>query len=194
MHTPPSDWPQLSEKLQAFYSVWQDLRGTGGTDIPLRRDLSMSRLGRLASSLTIFEFTGPGDMRVKVSGTEMDAHFGRNLSGKRVVDIVGEKAAQPMIRFNESLTRHPCGGYVRDKMHVEGGGRIDATYLTLPLRNAAGDLVQCASLCDAGRQGFALAPSKRAVSFDYQQFGGAQHLDIGLGVPDFAFTLKKRSR
>jgi len=194
MHTPPSDWPQLSDKLQAFYSVWQDLRGTGGTDIPFRRDLSMSKLGRLASSLTIFEFTGPGDMLVKVSGTEMDAHFSQNLSGKNIVDVIGETAARPMIRFNESIARHPCGGFARDKMHVEGGGRIEATYLTLPLRNAAGDLVQCASLCDAGRQGFALAPSKRAVSLDYQEFGGAQLLDIGFGVPAFTFTLKQRNR
>jgi|GEM_PF-1640835 len=192
MHAPPSDWPQLSEKQQAFYSVWQNLRGPDGTDIPFRRDLSMAKLRRLASSLTIFEFPSPGEMIVKVSGTEMDAHFGQNLSGKNIVDVIGETAARPMIRFNECLARHPCGGLVHDNMHIEGGGRIEATYLNLPLRNAAGDLVQCASLCDAGREGFALAKNLRTATLDYQEFGGAQHLDIGFGVPDYTFTLKKR--
>lgn len=192
MQAPPSDWPPLSEKLQAFYSAWQSLRGAGGADIPFRRDLSISKLRRLASSLTIFEFPAPGEMIIKVSGTEMDAHFSQNLSGKNIVDVIGETAARPMIRFNESIARHPCGGLVRDNMHVEGGSRIEATYLNLPLRNAAGELVQCASMCDAGREGFVLAPSQRAVSFDYREFGGAQHLDIGFGVPEFTFTLKKR--
>jgi hypothetical protein len=51
---------------------------------------------------------------------------------------------------------------------------------------------QCAALCDAGRQSFALAPSQRAVSIDYKHFGGAEFLDIGFGVPDFTFTLEKR--
>lgn len=186
----PQGWPQLTNNLQSFYDTWHHARGQDNSVIPYRRDLSLARLRTLTPALVILELAGEDDLLVRLSGTEIDAQFGRNLTGVSPRDVGDRIAADAMIRFHRALVIHPCAGFAHDIMVTETGKRIGSRYLILPLRNNAGEITLCASLCDAETKGFTDAPGLQAPQITYKEFVGAQLLDIGFSVPDFSYTIK----
>lgn len=184
MPTLPQSWPDLTPKLSSFFEIWDEMRQKTG-DIPYRRDLGLPKLGRLAPFITILERIAPGEMHVKMTGTEIDAQFGRNLSGVNVADVTEPQARKALISFHEALMDQPCGGYAHDILITENGKRLSAKYLILPLKNRFGELNQCASICDSEFAGFSAAPGMDTPHITYKEFQRSQHLDLGYGLPDY---------
>lgn len=183
-------WSELTPSLQTFYNVWEKVRREKD-DIPHRRDLALHHLKRLAPYFTILEHTAPGQMRIKISGTEIDAQFGRNLTGANILDIAEAEAGKAMIGFHEALLSAPCAGFAHDILVAENGKRLNAKYLILPMKNRFGDRVLCASLCDAEIEGFSAAPNLPSPRITQKEFQRALHLDIGYGLPDYTSVLER---
>ncbi len=180
----------MPTNLCRFYDVWQAAREDNDGGIPYRRQLGLPVLRALSAHLVVFERIGPGDLRVKMSGTAMDALFDRNLTGASIYDVAERNAGDAMVAFYEALLDHPAGGYACDILVMETGKRIRAEYLTLPLLNRDGERVQVASLCETEIDGYGLPSKGLEPRITYSELVSVSHLDIGLGLPDYTFTMK----
>ncbi len=183
MDTLPPDWPPISSQLMHFYKIWQSLRD--GPDVPYRHQLSLRHIKSLASWLVILDIPSPGRLKVKVSGSNVDAVFGKPLTKVNLKDVTTPEASKPIVAFHEALMTHPCGGYAHDVMTMENGKRLDARYLMLPLRNEDGGHSMCASLWDATAEGFAEPPVDHRTRMTHSELQYACHLDVGFGLPAF---------
>ena len=175
----------MPENLHRFHKIWCDVRANNDGDIPFRQQLGLRELRGLTANLMVYELTGPGELFVKMSGTALDAQFGRNLTGLSVYDVAEMPAADAFIAFHEALIRHPCGGYAADILVAANGKRVRADYLILPLRNRFGEVVQCATMSEWATAGYGLPPGDQSMRVTYHELLDARHLDIGLGVPDY---------
>lgn len=192
MPTFPDSWPKIPEKLHRFYEIWCDLRAQNGGDIPFRQQLGLKELRGLTANLMVYELTGPKELFVKMSGTAIDTQFGRNLTGLSVYDVAEMTAADAFVAFHEALIRHPCAGYAADILVAANGKRIRAEYLILPLRNRFGEQVQCATMSELATEGYGMPTGDDGMRITYHELLDARHLDIGHGVPDYAFTIKTK--
>ena len=188
----PDSWPQMPEKLHSFYDIWCELRARNGGEIPFRQQLGLKELRGLTANLMVYELTGHNELYVKMSGTAIDSQFGRNLTGLSVYDVAEMNAADAFIAFHEALIGQPCAGYAADILVAANGKRVRADYLILPLRNRFGELVQCASVCHWAAEGYGSPPGDESMRITYHELLDARHLDIGLGVPDYAFAIKTK--
>lgn len=189
MDTLTASWPHLTKSQRRFLEIWQEARENDG-DIPFRRSLSLSKLRTLAQSMIIGEVVAPGEMRVKISGTNIDGQFGRNLTGCDIRELASPKAATALVRFYEALINQPCGGYARDVLKSKTGRRIDSRYLILPLRDRTGKRNLCASFCDAETDGYDIPTVPEPTKITYQELLDVQMLDLGFGVPDHTYMFK----
>lgn len=188
----PENWPEMTRRLKEFYAVWDETRSHDRSEVPFRRQLSLAKMRALTPFLVVLQMQEDGEIIVKLSGTEIDAQFGRNMTGVHVSSIAEPEAAKATLQFHRAMITHPCAGFAHDMLVTETGKRISARYLMLPLRDEQGQITMSASLCDPETAGFSAAPSMQSTRITYKEFVGAELMDIGFGVPKFSHTIKTK--
>jgi hypothetical protein len=180
----------MPENLVRFHEIWTELRAQNDGEIPFRQQIGLRELRGLTANLMVYELTGPKELFVKMSGTALDAQFGRNLTGLSVYDVAEMPAADAFVTFHEALIRHPCAGYAADILVAKNGKRLRADYLILPVRNRFGEVVQCATMSELATEGYGLPPGgDDSMRVTYHELIDARHLDIGFGLPDYEYTI-----
>ncbi|WP_417449588.1 PAS domain-containing protein [Kordiimonas sp.] len=179
--------------LCRFYDVWQAAREANRGGIPHRHQLGLPQLRALTSNLMIYERVASGNLQIKMSGTNLDAQFGRNLTGACGHEMAEPEANAAMTAFHQALIDHPAGGHAQDILVNQVGKRVKAEYLILPLLNREGKRIQFASMCEAETQGFGQPADRPGTRITYNELLSARHLDIGFGIPDYNFLITTKT-
>ena len=133
-----------SAESRAFEAFWSGLRREGL--MPRRQDLRPSHAVRFLDHLVLMELPDPdtGAMRVRLSGTAIDARAGRTLVGANYLECVPPHLRAGVVRSARLMYEHPCGLWQVMPIHFESGVALDAevtAFPLLPAENAAPLLV-----------------------------------------------------
>ena len=149
--------------------------------------IRMQDLKALARNTCILALDEAGQLYVRMSGTELDTMFGKNLSGVSITEITTPEACEGFTHFHKALIQRPCAGFAHDVITDNKGHRLNCRFLILPLVSDSGDKLYCMSYCDLEREGYNLETQNLMTTIDYREFKQAYFLDLGFGMPNFSY-------
>jgi hypothetical protein len=126
----------LNPRARAFADYWLSLPRTDL--IPHRRDFEPGALASILNTFMIFEIVAPDHFLVRLAGTTVIEHYGREITGQNYLDFRSAEE-RPVTRAAMTLiATHPCGQLVRQTIQTgDGRGRISESF-GLPMRDDEG--------------------------------------------------------
>jgi hypothetical protein len=117
---------------EELFAYWASLRRSGG--LPARRDLDPGGIKRLLPTISLIDVVpGPLDFRIRLAGTGLYDVYGREITGRRLVDVYNTAAAD--------YWRGELGKVVREmrpsagvhNLAWRGASHLSILWLRLPL-------------------------------------------------------------
>ncbi|WP_281683958.1 PAS domain-containing protein [Thalassobaculum salexigens] len=171
----------LKPRARAFADYWLSLPRTDL--IPYRRDFEPGALAGILNTFLIFEIVAPDHFLVRLAGTTVIEHYGREITGQNYLDFRTPQE-RPITRAAMTLiATHPCGQLVSQAVRTgDGKGRISESF-GLPMRDDAGRATLLYYQVDDIRLDDFKTREERYL---LEKKTAIRHfIDIGNGIPDF---------
>lgn len=168
---------EIGEAGLALWRYWRSLPAQGC--VPLRRDFDPMAVARQLPNISITEHAAPGIWRIRLAGTGIGRHAGRELTGTNFLDMVDPAWRAIEDKRLELVLAHPCGSItLRRGRRGSGLTHRDRT-LVLPLRDNEGRARLLVATTEI------VSPDDPTVdaSLTSLQILERRYLDLGAGVP-----------
>lgn len=177
----PGDTP---DDIRDFLAHWFKLRIAG--PVPLLSDYLDRVVPRLQPFVMISDVGGPTAMRVRLMGTGLVAMLGQDATGGTIDQYYAPQIRDAVALAVEHVVRRPAGYLCVRTVRTVGGLVLSSPSICLPLHNPRFAGATIVSYTHVDR---ALADLATREQFDPVQDLRVTHwIDIGAGVPDWAFA------
>ena len=171
----------LKPRARRFADYWLSLPRTDL--IPHRRDVEPQALAGILNTFMIFEIVAADHFLVRLAGTTVIEHYGREITGQNYLDFRTPEE-RPVTRAAMTLiATHPCAQLVRQAVRTgDGKGRVSESF-GLPMRDDRGQpTLLYYQVDDIRLDDFKTREERYLLE---KRTAERVFLDIGNGVPDF---------
>lgn len=116
-----------------LFSYWDALRGERAA--PERGEIEPGEIRHILSDTFILELGHSGHTEFRLAGTRLCALFGRELKGRRFMELWGAAGERELLRALQTVTDETAGVVAGLKATTDEGGSLDCELLMLPLRH-----------------------------------------------------------
>jgi hypothetical protein len=147
--------------------------------VPYRESFDPMAVARILPVITLLHRVGDEEWRFRLVGTEVDARWGRPLTGLNCIEITRPEVAAVIRREFDEVVQQPCGSWSVRHVELHSGRRATIETLRLPLRAKDGSVSLILGSSGELRAGAAHKPDRSSsiVTIAQQRF-----FDIGAGV------------
>lgn len=184
--------PSLQTQLKKMASYWiENHKQEHGVAYLEKKDLRPEMLLDVIPYLTLSEFLSNNEMRIRLSGTEVDRLSEGNLKDRNLFEIVPLHMRDNFIEFMKLVKGHQFG-YVstREKTSALGQKTVLKT-LGLPLKEHLNGGQLLVTVYQITHDSVALNGDEIVDLFANNEAFGFQLYDIGNGLPDIDDKLIK---
>lgn len=121
---------------QALQAMWSDLRGD--RPVPFRAELDAGRIGSKAPFLSILEYVGPSNFRIRIAGDRLNKWFGLELRGMSVLSMIDTAARNHVQAALNRVTGEPAVAALHGEARAAGGFASPFEMALLPMRSDFG--------------------------------------------------------
>lgn len=160
-----------------FFAMWRALPKEGL--VPRRECFDPMLLPRILPVVTLFERMGEDDWRFRLSGSEIDRRWGRNVTGLDYKTLVEPELAPIILGEFTHIVTTPCGSWSVLRVAFASGRWTEIEILRLPMRAKDGSvsLILCTAEEVSIRIGHQLELPSSVAKVTEQRF-----IDIGAGL------------
>ena len=126
----------LQPRARRFADYWLSLPRTDL--IPQRRDFDPAALARILNTFMIFEIVSPDHVLIRLAGTTVIEHYGREITGRNYLDFRTAEERQMVGAAMAQVARHPCGQRVVHRVKAGDGSDRMSEAFGLPMRDDDG--------------------------------------------------------
>ena len=169
----------LPPRARRFADYWLSL--PRADLIPQRRDFDPAALAGILNTFMIFEIVSPDHVLIRLAGTTVIEHYGREITGQNYLDFRTAEERQMVGTAMAEVVRHPCGQRVIH--HVQAGDGTDrvSEAFGLPMRDDDGNPNLLFYQIDGLRLDDFKSREQRYLS--EITVSSLEFIDIGNGVP-----------
>ena len=165
---------------EPFASLWQYWNKVRADRImPGSRDLDFTQLAAVVPEMSVLDIIGPDEMRYRMSGSDLVAQFGGELTGANLYDIFSEKTRLMLTQSLFHIVTQPCAGLCETSIGFQSGRQATVRLLAVPVQTSEdlpGRVVLVQNM-DRGRRTFA----NETVSLIGAEFFTTRFIDLGAG-------------
>jgi hypothetical protein len=176
-----SIWPQLQPASRKLLTAWLELPRPD--IVPTRADFDPCAIAGILPVISLIERVAPDEWRLRLTGTEIERRWGRDLAGLTYAEFLSTQAVEVTHCEFDAICRQPCGSWSLRRLDLRSGRRLQTETLRLPLRARDGQIRLILS-CNGELSPEAMYNAdqpRQIVTVLAQQF-----FDIGAGVPAFS--------
>ncbi len=167
-----------------FVAAWLGWRGIGRR-LPKRADVELGDIKELLGRVMLFELVGPGNILVKVAGSQLRDHAAFEATGKNFADLT-PPGQWPLRQWRmQEMAARPCGGVMitRGQGAAGFGGTFET--VTLPLEPDAPGKPRLL-ISNVAVIGAVYEPPAKDRPHVVPLVDEFRFLDLGAGVPEKA--------
>ncbi len=150
--------------------------------IPRREAFKPEQIPHLLPNLVIHEILSPELIRLRLSGTAVDHHYGQTVTGRNYLDFVEPERRPAASRAIRKICEHPAGMLVHLRSATVSGRIQTRESIAFPMRDSDGraTLVYFCS-GNARERSNDSAPQDALKVMEVMR---RQYIDIGAGLPE----------
>jgi hypothetical protein len=121
---------------QALHAMWMELRAE--RPVPFRAELDAGRIGSRAPFLSILEYVGPSNFRIRIAGDRLNKWFGLELRGMSALSMIDAAARNHVQAALNRVTGEPAVAALHGEARAAGGFVSPFEMALLPMRSDFG--------------------------------------------------------
>ncbi len=182
----------LQVQLIKMIQFWLgNYRQENGLTFLEKKDLKPEKLQDVIPYLTLSEFISENEMRIRLSGTEVDKLSSGNLRGRNLINIIPAPKRNDYAKFMSMLNKYTFG-YISKRIKTsELGQKTILKTLYLPLLQQDTGQRFMVSVYQITHESVTLNGNEVIDLFAKNEKYALQLLDVGNGLPAFDDDLQK---
>lgn len=182
----------FSESATALTKLWSGLPRKTGLFCPEKSSFSPVSLRQHLKSVFILERHGENCLRVRVAGSGIREHLGREITGLNLFDLLPTEHLYSYQAYYNNLRHYPCAGHVKRPATMTGGGRHLIQTMHLPLLDKEGEVSFFIGCVHVERMPMRHEEIKHGILKERRDLNIA-YLDLGAGIPGQAAMAEPKS-
>lgn len=162
-------------------SYWKSLVRKDGQK-PLKKDFDPSKIKNYLPNIILAELVDPDFLKIRVTGTNIDALLKTNLTGSNLFDMSLQKYKELLYQIYKAIGEAPCGYFGERSIVLADGDIYPYTITVLPFEDDTNN-----NLCFLVWVYFEkkVFETKKKRGFTVRDKSVWEYIDLGFGIPDY---------